>query len=85
MTTSFKMWPQKGYFRQQLYQSLFTIPDFHDQHPFGIQEPGGLLEDFQGQVQAIIAGGFAWAMGNVKVNVRPNIDKVTPKASVLKY
>ncbi|MHC4431114.1 MAG: ThuA domain-containing protein [Planctomycetota bacterium] len=36
-------------------------------------------------VQAIIAGGFAWAMGNVKVNVRPNIDKVTPKASVLKY
>jgi len=36
-------------------------------------------------VQGIIAGGLAWAMGNVKVNVRPNIDKVTPKASLLKY
>jgi len=36
-------------------------------------------------VQGIIAGGLAWAMGNVKVNVRPNIDKVTPKASQLKY
>jgi len=36
-------------------------------------------------VQGIIAGGLAWAMGNVKVNVRPNIDKVTPKASQLRY
>ena len=36
-------------------------------------------------VQGIITGGLAWAMGNVKVNVRPNIDKVTPKASQLKY
>lgn len=36
-------------------------------------------------VQGIIAGGLAWAMGNVKVNVRPNIDKVTPQASQLKY
>ena len=37
------------------------------------------------QVQGIIVGGLAWAMGNVKVNVTPNIDKVTPKASQLKY
>ena len=36
-------------------------------------------------VQGIIAGGLAWAMGNVKVNVKPNIDKATPKASQLKY
>ena len=36
-------------------------------------------------VQAIIAGGLAWTMGNVKANVRPNIDKVTPKAGQLKY
>ncbi len=36
-------------------------------------------------VQGIIVGGLAWAMGNVKVNVEPNIDKVTPKASQLKY
>jgi hypothetical protein len=36
-------------------------------------------------VQAIIAGGLAWALGNVKVDVTPNIDKVTPKASQLKY
>ena len=36
-------------------------------------------------VQGIIAGGLAWAMGNVKVNVRPNIDRVTPNASQLKY
>ena len=36
-------------------------------------------------VQAIIAGGLAWAMGNVKVDVTPNIDKVTPKAGQLKY
>lgn len=37
------------------------------------------------RVQAIIAGGLAWAMGNVKVDITPNIDKVTPKASQLKY
>ena len=37
------------------------------------------------KVQGIIAGGLAWAMGNVKVDVAPNIDKVTPKAGQLKY
>jgi type 1 glutamine amidotransferase len=37
------------------------------------------------RVQGIIAGGLAWAMGNVTVDVTPNIDKVTPKASQLKY
>ena len=37
------------------------------------------------RVQAIIVGGLAWAMGNVKVGVTPNIDTVTPKASQLKY
>jgi len=37
------------------------------------------------QVQGIIVGGLAWAMGNVKVDVIPNIDKVTPKADQLKY
>ncbi|MHC4229680.1 MAG: ThuA domain-containing protein [Planctomycetota bacterium] len=36
-------------------------------------------------VQAIITGGLAWAMGNVKVDVTPNIDKVTPKAGQLRY
>jgi type 1 glutamine amidotransferase len=36
-------------------------------------------------VQGIITGGLAWAMGNVKVDVTPNISKVTPKASQLKY
>jgi type 1 glutamine amidotransferase len=36
-------------------------------------------------VQGIIVGGLAWAMGNVRVDVTPNIDKVTPKASQLKY
>jgi len=36
-------------------------------------------------VQAIIAGGIAWAMGNVKVDVAPNIDQVAPKARQLKY
>lgn len=35
-------------------------------------------------VQGILAGGLAWAMGNVTVDVTPNIDKVTPKASQLK-
>lgn len=37
------------------------------------------------RVQGIIAGGLAWAMGNVTVDVTPNIDKVTPKASQLRY
>jgi len=36
-------------------------------------------------VQGIIAGGLAWTMGDVKVDVTPNIDKVTPKANQLKY
>jgi hypothetical protein len=36
-------------------------------------------------VQGIIAGGLAWTMGNIKVDVTPNIDKVTPKAGQLKY
>lgn len=37
------------------------------------------------KVQGIILGGLAWTMGNVKANVKPNIDKVTPKANQLKY
>ena len=37
------------------------------------------------RVQGIIAGGLAWAMGNVTVDVTPNIDKVTPRASQLRY
>ena len=37
------------------------------------------------RVQGIIAGGLAWAMGNVTVDVTPNIDKVTPNASQLRY
>jgi len=37
------------------------------------------------RVQGIIAGGLAWAMGNITVDVTPNIDKVTPKASQLRY
>jgi len=37
------------------------------------------------RVQGIIVGGLAWAMGNVTVDVTPNIDRVTPKASQLKY
>ena len=37
------------------------------------------------RVQGIIVGGLAWAMGNVTVDVTPNIDKVTPKASQLRY
>lgn len=36
-------------------------------------------------IQGIIAGGLAWTMGNIKLDVTPNIDKVTPKASQLKY
>jgi len=37
------------------------------------------------QVQGLIAGGLAWAMGNVEFEATPNIDRVTPKASQLKY
>jgi len=37
------------------------------------------------RVQDIMAGGLAWAMGNVKVDITPNIDRVTPKASELRY
>jgi len=29
-------------------------------------------------------GGFAWAMGNVEADVKPNIDKVTPQAGQMK-
>jgi type 1 glutamine amidotransferase len=36
------------------------------------------------QIQALMAGGLAWAMGNVKFDPIPNIDKVAPKASQLK-
>ena len=34
--------------------------------------------------QAIVLGGFAWAMGNVDYDVKPNIDRVTPQANQLK-
>jgi len=37
------------------------------------------------KVQGIIAGGLAWTMRNVNIDVTPNINKVTPKASQLKY
>jgi type 1 glutamine amidotransferase len=37
------------------------------------------------KVQGIMAGGLAWAMRNVNVDVKSNINKVTPKASQLKY
>jgi len=37
------------------------------------------------QVQGIMAGGLSWVMGNVKVDITPNIDRVTPKASQLRY
>jgi len=37
------------------------------------------------RVQGIILGGLAWAMGNVDVDVKANIDEVAPKASQLKY
>jgi type 1 glutamine amidotransferase len=35
------------------------------------------------QVQAIMLGGIAWAMGNVEADIRPNIDQVAPKANQL--
>ena len=34
-------------------------------------------------VQTIVLGGMAWALGNVKANVGPNIDRVTPGANQL--
>lgn len=37
------------------------------------------------RVQGIMLGGLAWAMGNVDADIKPNINKVTPKASQLKY
>ena len=37
-----------------------------------------------GEVQAIMLGGMAWAMGNVDTDVAANIDKVAPKANQLK-
>jgi type 1 glutamine amidotransferase len=36
------------------------------------------------RVQEIMAGGLAWAMGNVKFDAIPNIDRATPKASQLR-
>ncbi len=35
-------------------------------------------------VQAGFVGAFSWAMGQVDAEISPNIDKVAPKASVLK-
>jgi len=34
-------------------------------------------------IQEIFLGGFAWAMGNVDAELVPNLDEVTPQASVL--
>ena len=34
--------------------------------------------------QQIVLGGLAWALGNVEVDVMPNVDKVTPQANRLK-
>ena len=33
--------------------------------------------------QQVLLGGINWAVGRAKADVRPNIDKVTPQASVL--
>jgi hypothetical protein len=33
--------------------------------------------------QQVLLGGINWAVGNVKADVKPNIEKVTPQASVL--
>ena len=30
--------------------------------------------------QAVLLGGIAWALGNVKVDIEPNLDKVAPRA-----
>ena len=35
--------------------------------------------------QTITMGGMAWALGNVQADITPNIDKVTPQASQLRY
>ena len=35
------------------------------------------------QVQQIILGGMAWALGNVSADVTPNLDQATPKANEL--
>jgi len=35
--------------------------------------------------QAIALGGLGWATGNVDADVRPNIDKVTPRANQLRH
>ena len=34
--------------------------------------------------QAIVLGGFAWALGNAPAEIKPNIDQVTPQANQLK-
>ena len=34
--------------------------------------------------QQLLTGGLSWALGNVEADVTPNIDKVTPQASVLR-
>jgi type 1 glutamine amidotransferase len=34
--------------------------------------------------QQLLTGGLSWALGNVEADITPNIDKVTPKASVLR-
>jgi uncharacterized protein len=36
------------------------------------------------KVQQVLLGGIAWALGNVKADVTPNIAQVTPKANELK-
>jgi type 1 glutamine amidotransferase len=33
--------------------------------------------------QSILLGGIAWAVGDAKAEVRPNIEKVTPQAWVI--
>src|SRR5207253_8527785 len=35
-------------------------------------------------MQGLLAGAFAWVLGNIEVDVKPNIDTATPKASQLK-
>jgi uncharacterized protein len=34
--------------------------------------------------QAVIRGGFDWALGNVQANIKPNLDQVAPQAKQLK-
>jgi hypothetical protein len=34
--------------------------------------------------QALVLGGFAWALGNVPAEAEPNLDRVTPRANQLK-